>query len=59
MKKYKELVDVKERTIPVIGVSLMLFFNMFLYLEFGLKTVIISLTVFLLISLLQLRRLLW
>lgn len=49
----------KEMMIPIVGVSLMLFFNMFLYLEFGLKTVVISLTVFLLISLVQLRRLLW
>lgn len=46
----------KEMMMPIVGVSLMLFFNMFLYLEFGLKTVLISLTVFLLISLVVLRR---
>jgi len=47
---------VKEMMMPIVGMSLMLFFNMFLYLEFGLKTVLISLTVFLLISLVVLRR---
>lgn len=46
----------KEMMMPIVGMSLMLFFNMFLYLEFGLKTVLISLTVFLLISLVVLRR---
>lgn len=57
ISKYKELNYLKEMMISIVGMSLMLFFNMFLYLEFGLKTVVISLTVFILISLVQLRRL--
>lgn len=40
----------REAMLPVFGMSFVLAFNVFLYIEFGLKTALISLSVFLLIS---------